>query len=120
MASQTLLAVGGAEGAQLNGSLGGHHLGRPVRRYVDALGLLLLDLLLDPEVGKPQPILQMNLQTHQISFHPSSSYIYVRKYMVYSFGDPLHARFFVTIMWSRPQHEDESCGHGFAWPAGPA
>lgn len=56
--SEALLAVGGAEGAQLHGRLGGHHLGRPVRRDVDALGLLLFDLLLDPEVGEPQPILR--------------------------------------------------------------
>jgi hypothetical protein len=54
---EALLAVGGAEGAQLHGRLGGHHLGRPVRRDVDPLRLLLLDLLFDPEVGEPQPIL---------------------------------------------------------------
>ena len=56
--SEPLLAVGGTEGAQLHGRLGGHHLGRPIGRDVDPLGLLLLDLLLDPEVGEPQPILQ--------------------------------------------------------------
>ena len=63
--SEALLAVGGAEGAQLHGRLGRHHLGGPVRRDVDALGLLLLDLLLDPEVGEPQPVLHTNLQVHQ-------------------------------------------------------
>ena len=63
--SEALLAVGGAEGAQLHGRLGGHHLGGPVRRDVDPLRLLLLDLLLDPEVGEPQPVLHTNLQVHQ-------------------------------------------------------
>ena len=55
--SEALLAISGTEGAQLHGRLGRHHLGGPVRRDVDALGLLLLDLLLDPEVGEPKPVL---------------------------------------------------------------
>jgi hypothetical protein len=59
MDSEALVAVGGTEGSQLHWSLGGNNLGRAVGGNVDTLGLLLLDLLLDPEVGEPQPILHM-------------------------------------------------------------
>jgi hypothetical protein len=59
MDSEALVAVGGTEGSQLHWSLGGNNLGRAVGSNVDTLGLLLLDLLLDPEVGEPQPILHV-------------------------------------------------------------
>jgi hypothetical protein len=57
--SEVLVAVGGTEGAQLHWSLGGHYLRRAVGSNVNPLGLFLLNLLLDPEVGEPQPILHI-------------------------------------------------------------
>ena len=53
-----LLAIRCAEGAELDRRLCADDLGCPVGRHVSASRLLRLQLLLDPEVCDPQPILQ--------------------------------------------------------------
>ena len=61
----SLLAICGAEGAELNRGLCLHDLGWSVDRQIHALRLLLLKLLLDPEVSDPQPVLQAKLGSVQ-------------------------------------------------------